>query len=617
MLTVTNINGQTEILNNYQRLEITEEVNEAFSLAVTSFSIENNPGHALLEEESIITVQDYDFRVKQMRTNKNSKEVVALSTFFDLIGHRQEEIYGGTRTLGEFLNHVFKGTGWTATTDVVDSRFIPNYGVGNVIELVADLTAAFGCEYKIMPNNRVHFAKEVGPDNDAQYRHGHNVKELSHHVDTYNLRTRIAGYGADSLKVTYTSPFAEKYGIIEADPITNDEIHTVADMTELLKNELNDYPEVSIALDSIELTEKEIGERVWLIYEPIKLADGTFMEFQTRVLKKISTNIGGEIVTKSVVIGNTIPRTLSGIIADAKVEIEKNARWTRSRIEQTDYNIELAVEQFTGEILEAYAKIELTATQIRSEVAEIDVRLSDGVAQNKSAITQTATEIRSEVSQEVNRIDGSIASANSSITQLSDQITSVVNTSIPQLDGRINTAESKITQQGNLINLKVSQSDFTGENMVSMINMTPSSVKIQAKNITLVGAVSVLSEIAGNLGTITAGNINISEDVYVGGSIYLGKNLPSGVTRKVVFGKFGDFPSITNHNGSGALSIAAETGINFSTLGGSINFNNNTVTNLNGYARSDTYGLGIAFNGTDRLYVRVNGSNVGFVTLSN
>ncbi|MEV9640410.1 phage tail protein [Mammaliicoccus sciuri] len=537
MLYVTDLNSNTEPLNHIQRVEINEEVNGAYTLALTSFFHDNNPGHQLLEEESIIHADGFEFRVKQIRTDKNRKEIIAFSTFFDLIGHRQDEIYGGTRTLQEFMNFVFKDTGWNVTTDINESRFIPNFGEGNVPDLLNNLLAEFECEYKIMPGKHVHFSKEVGPDNDAQYRYGHNIKELSHFVDTYNLRTQITGYGDEGLVVTYTSPYAEKYGIRKADPITDDEIRTESEMIELLKKELNDYPETSIALDSVELSDKEVGERVWLIYEPIRLSDGTFMEFQTRVMKKTSVLRDNEFVTQSVVIGNAMPRSLQDMIAEAEIEIERNAKWTRSRIEQTNYKIELAVERFEGEVLEAYSKIELTADEIRSEVGALNVQLLEGIAQNKSLITQTATQIRSEVTSEVTRVDGRISSANSSITQLAGRVDLKAESStVSSLGSRVNNVEFSLDATNAQISQKVSQADYTGRMITSMINQDPYAVSIHASKIDLVGAVTVLSDISGNLGSITSGNINIWESAYIGSGLYL-RGGAGGLYTGIYFGR--------------------------------------------------------------------------------
>lgn len=384
MLSVTNLNGQTEPLNQIQRFEMHEEVIGAFTVSFTSFSIVNNPGHDLLGEETIITVDGYDFRVKQLKEYNNRKDIVAISTFYDNTGKRQEDIYGGTRTLDEFAIFIFAGTEWTYSSDVVGSALIPNFGEDNVIKLVQAVCTAFECEFKIMPNNHIHFSKEIGPDNDAQYRYGHNVKALSKSVDTTNLRTRIKGYGADGLVITYTSPHAEIFGIIDAEPI-HDERFTIPDsLIERVKRDLTDYPKITIELDSIELTDKELGERVWLIYEPMGI------EFQTRIMSKKSVIRNGKLVTASVVIGNAIPRNLSDILTSQKIEIDENKKETRSKFEQTNERITLEVER----IDESIATISIEADEIKLSVSGIDSRL--GTAE--SQISVQAGQISSKVS---------------------------------------------------------------------------------------------------------------------------------------------------------------------------------------------------------------------------
>ncbi|GAE32455.1 hypothetical protein JCM9152_3990 [Halalkalibacter hemicellulosilyticusJCM 9152] len=73
---------------------------------------------------------------------------------------------------------------------------------------------------------------------------------------------------------------------------------------------------------------------------------------------------------------------------------------------------------------------------------------------------------------------------------------------------RVTNAESEITQLATEIDLKVSEDDFNGNEIIGRINLTSTTARIQAENIELVGAVSVLSDITGDLGTINAGDIN-------------------------------------------------------------------------------------------------------------
>lgn len=714
MLYVTDLNGNTEPLNHTQRVEKNEEVDGALSLMFTSFSHENNPGYALIEEELIVSVDGYDFRVKQLRETRNHKEVVALSTFYDLVGHWQHDIYGGTRSLRQFLAFVFDGTEWTYTVDFHDDGvFIPNFGENNVITLVDELMKVFGCEYKILPNKTVHFTKEIGPDNDAQFRYAHNVKTLLKSVDTTNLRTKITGIRPPSesvedsegnvevphhngFRVTYTSPYAEKYGIIEAEPIINDDIQTEEEMLAIITNELTDYPETSIELDIAEMTNKEIGERIWLIYEPIKMPDGSFMEFQTRILKKVSTWRNGRFVPKSVVVGNTQRKSLMDLIVDAEIEISKNKKWTRSRIEQTNSSITLAVERFAGEMLDAYAFIELTAEGIRSEVAdvaeeaeskitqtakEIRLEVNDFKKDTASKFSQTAERITMEVTAINQEIDGvkSTASSNFSIlanrisasvnesksytdkeigdvketaesnfSVLAGRITSAVSTSKSYTDSEVGKVESyasgqfsvlsgkieakadyeEVTALGSRINSvewdldavegqisqKVSTSDFTGETMLSEISQTSSNIKIQAKNIDLDGITRTNGTlqigspgsrqrltfpnswgeeawIQANAGDYSALSL-IAGDLHLnaGDNIYIGEN-----NRVDVYPRgYWDFSSATVYG--------LNTGSNIDP---------------DDFARSDTWGLGFGYSsGSNRLYVRIHGSDVGYITLT-
>ncbi|WP_245902298.1 phage tail spike protein [Gracilibacillus dipsosauri] len=101
-------------------------------------------------------------------------------------------------------------------------------------------------------------------------------------------------------------------------------------------------------------------------------------------------------------------------------------------------------------------------------------------------------------------IDSVYSYAESEITQLSTEIQSKVGkTEFDNLTGRVSSAESTITQHSNQIATKVEE-----DGVISAINQTPESIRIQASKLNLVGAVTVLSDITGKLGTITAGTIN-------------------------------------------------------------------------------------------------------------
>lgn len=436
-------------LTNYKDVQIVEEVSGGFMLSFTSFDYQNN-AHKELKEEAVVTIDDYDFRIKQINESTYTKQISAVSTFFDLGGIYKSEIYGGTRTIKQFLTWTLSGTGWTYEYIGTDPYIlIPNYGTDNALKLIQGLCEVAKIEYKIMPNNHLIFKEKIGSNNNAQYRYGHNIKALEKTVDTTNLKTKVEGIGHEGLSVIYTSPYAKQFGIIEAEPIIQEEFTNEKELLNHIKSQINDEPLLSIKLDAIELIDKELGEEVWLIYEPLEI------ELQSRVLKVIKTIKRGQLVVDSVVIGNHKPKTSTDLLAKQKVEIDKNKKITMSYIEQTNDRIRLAVEEINGEMAEQKAEFELTASQIRSEVKAVDKRLGDRITTTNSRITQTASEIRSEVNKEVKYLDGRIDSTNSKITQTASEIRSEVNSKVDTLDGKINKNSSSITQTADQIRTEV------------------------------------------------------------------------------------------------------------------------------------------------------------------
>ncbi|SEB15707.1 phage minor structural protein, N-terminal region [Thalassobacillus cyri] len=136
-----------------------------------------------------------------------------------------------------------------------------------------------------------------------------------------------------------------------------------------------------------------------------------------------------------------------------------------------------------------------------SAVSPIDSRLTTA----ESEITQNANAIESKVETATfNTLEGRVDTAESNITQNANAITSKVETStFNTLEGRVGSAESTITQHSNEISTKVEENG-----VISAINQSAETIKIQAANIEFQGAVTVLSDITGELGNITAGNIS-------------------------------------------------------------------------------------------------------------
>ncbi|MGM0807626.1 MAG: phage tail protein [Bacillota bacterium] len=433
-------NGQSEMLADFNNLEITEEVNGAFSISFTSFFTANNQfANDLLHEESIVEYEGHEFRVKNYNENMYQKTIKnAPHVFFDLIDDRIYEVNGGTKTVNEFFSFVLSGTGWSfENVDVTGSKLISNFGDGNIISLIWQICEAFSCEIKIEPNRHLKIYKQIGSNNDVQFRYKHNIKVLSKDVDTTRLATVIKGFGGDGLEVTYTSPNVSVFGEIHAEPIKDERFTIPESLIERLRQTLIDYPEVSIEVKEIDVGEEVgLGDKVWLIYEPLGI------EFQTRVMaRKLYPNVKNE---NTITFGSQ-QQGITDLLTETKIEIDENKKQVRSKFEQTNERITLEVEA----VNESIASIELENDQITSRVQNVEGGLS--------TINQRASSIELSVSN---------------------------------LGSRVGSAESSLSIQAGQIATKVEKNG-----VVSAINQTSETIKLSANRIDLNG----ITQVNGNL----------------------------------------------------------------------------------------------------------------------
>jgi phage minor structural protein len=109
-----------------------------------------------------------------------------------------------------------------------------------------------------------------------------------------------------------------------------------------------------------------------------------------------------------------------------------------------------------------------------------------------------------DVQGQIDVLGSRMTTAETSITQLSNQIALKANQStVDTLTGQVSSLQAQLTVQAGQIATKVEKNG-----VISAINQTAEQIKIQASKISLQGAVTVLSDITGNLGTINAGTIN-------------------------------------------------------------------------------------------------------------
>lgn len=565
MLIITNGN-QTEALleSDYEKIE---ERNGTLQISFSSFNFAQNVGHNLLDWEVLVEDEDgHEYKVKQFQQNSNSKSATATHIYFDLVDTRQENIFGGTRTIEQFLDFVFKGTGWSYTIDndlKGQSQTIPNFGQANVVALINTILSSFECERKILPGKVVRFGKVIGQDNDLQYRYKYNIERLTKNIDTSSIKTQIRGYTSDrTIDVTYTSPLANhpRIGVRVADPIETDEYTTADEMRSFLATQIPSVLPEAIEISVTDI-DGEVGDYVWVIHEGIDL------EYQTRILSKTTKR---NYADSTVTVGESTVKTVEDILIAQQTKIQSNEKLTRSKFEQTNDRITMEVEE------------------INSSIATLEIKANS-------------------IELSVNNVQGQV----SSLQVQANQIQSTVS------DMQTNFS-SQITQLADEIELKVSEEDYNGNEIVSKINLSSTTIDIQASKINLIGAVTVLSNITDDLGSIYAGdihgvniysaNINISDNVRIGNNLYLGSTSNYTSTKQITFN------GSANIQGGG--SIDDGWGIRISAS--SVEIDGDLVVNgdVDGVVKDDYGGLSITYGSSgNTITFRRNGSYLGLIKL--
>ncbi|MGG3893187.1 phage tail spike protein [Geobacillus stearothermophilus] len=387
MLVVTSLSGQTEALTDYKSMQRVQRVNEEYSLSfLLPLTERNEHAYPLVQEESYLEYDGQTYIVKELEEKsagmKAIKSAKAFHVYLCELDDFLEGVIGGNVTIQEAVSFVLQGKNFTfEVLDSFETKTLFNFGNKNRLALLQEIFKIFSCE--IEPHNRhLVFKKQIGQRRDFQFRFKHNIKTISRHVDTTDLKTCIKGYGANGLVVTYRSPMADIYGERRADPITDEEISDEATMIEKLKSSLNDEPNISLKLDAVVLPgEVGLGDEVYTIYEPIGI------DIVQRVVEYV--DFPEQPKNPQVTIANFregLSDVFLSVVNNVK-EVEKQTSIARSEIKQTNEQIQLTVtktEELDGRLTTAESQITQQANQISLTVRK------DGVI---SAINQSPESI--------------------------------------------------------------------------------------------------------------------------------------------------------------------------------------------------------------------------------
>ena len=350
--------------------------------------------------------------------------------------------------------------------------------------------------------------------------------------------------------------------------------------------------------DKIRLTLRD-GSTIdtWYLGEKIKYTGGMSAESSWEADESEKPEVGSQTIS------DTTRRTMAKVDkANQKITLLTEASGEQgqkiSQLEVSLDGIRTEVSEVSNTANGAMTKattVEQTVDGLKVQVTEANGK-ADKADKNASAAVTKANELEITVNGYDARITAAEGKADSAVTKTTELSATVdgisstvtqVQSDLSAAEGNIATNTSSITQLSNEIDLKVSKTDYTGEEIVSKINLAPDNIVISSPHIDLSGTVTV-SSLADGTTTIDGACIktgSVSANRISGGEL-------SGVSLNIA-----DKFLVSN---SGVMTCTD------ANLGGTLNAVSGTFTNLvttGSIKSSDTGGFGIEFSSSGDGFV--------------
>ena len=182
-------------------------------------------------------------------------------------------------------------------------------------------------------------------------------------------------------------------------------------------------------------------------------------------------------------------------------------------------------------------------------------------------------------------VDAAQAALQTQITQNASAIElKASQTSVDNLSGRMTTAESNISTNATNISSKVSQTDYTGAKIASLINQSASTVQIEAEHIELDGNVVMKSNLTDGTTTISGANIKTGT---------ISADRIDAANLQVQAAKIQGSLDASHINLCGTMPVYQDdTSFDSTNLGGYLGFQSNTYTVADDTVVCDSYSPG-------------------------
>ncbi|MGO5075183.1 phage tail spike protein [Clostridium sporogenes] len=438
-------NNGLAILDNCIRCEVEEELNGFYGLELeypifdskTKYLIEDN----IIKAPTPIGLQL--FRIYRKVKNMSSIICYARHIFYDLLDNFIESYRTGNATGNGALKGILTNTqypnnfkGYSDISTIADAFYVRKNAIAAIMgEEKNSFLNRWGGEI-LRDNFNISILNSIGKDNGVTISYAKNLLGLEEDLDMSEVTTRIMPTGLAEndqsilLPEKYIdSPLISKYpfpkvkhlhfGDIKVDPEEN---ITLSDVQRLLREKVQelysvnkvDIPKVNYKVDFVELSKTEEYKN-YRILEKVNLGDIVTIKH-----KKLNIDIKGKVIKYKwdsvlnkyleIELGNfkenlsTDLNNISNSIEEVKEDMQENNKKIKSRIEQQDDKITLAVE----EVNRTKAQIEITVDSIRSKVENMETNTSSEIDQKTDSITLSVNneleKMNSKIQQQANNI---------------------------------------------------------------------------------------------------------------------------------------------------------------------------------------------------------------------
>lgn len=267
MLIIKNVQGTENALKTIDDLTLTQTLGAIDQLTFNFIdNADNKVASELVMPRSIVTVpennQQYMINTPTITPLGQYRQYAVTALHVGQTLHDQyiDKTLTKTQSLDDCMKFITQGTKFTYEIHDTFSNyeFSEEFGNARGDDLLTTLASDFGFEY-YFDNFKINIYKTIGKNDAFLFVDGANVSKITDTEDYSNFSTHIKGTGkttddsdgkkSSTITAEYTSPLADKFGIIDADPVSDERFTTSASLQDYLKKQIKDYPEVQYTIE--------------------------------------------------------------------------------------------------------------------------------------------------------------------------------------------------------------------------------------------------------------------------------------------------------------------------------------------------------------------------------